>query len=118
MSFIANNQGGMIQDQGGFQTLIVTESMLAEFEPSESNVTTAARILHSYFPEAIEARSLLNLDKEASKAQAYRHIIEAPSPLSDRLFMARVWFMTAETLLNRPVNRFKLRFPYIEGIEQ
>lgn len=120
-----NNNGGLIQDKNGTQTLVVTEKMLDELSlmcpfmpdsPIETvNVWRAINVLVKYFPEAF-LPDLTFEDAEASK-WAQIHVVNASALLSDRLFINRIWFMTAETVLNQPLNYFKLRFPYIEGNE-
>lgn len=120
-----NRNGALVLNKDGFLTLVVTEQILAEFDSmapfmpesnhEEVSVWKAINVLAKYFPEAFEPDIIL--DKNQIKKWALINVVEASTHLSDRYFIARVWMMTAESLLNRPVNRFNLRFPYIEGNE-
>ena len=104
----------MIQDKDGIKTLVITEAMLAELERSDLHgVWMACCVISKHFPGVLPDEYYL--DRSVAKKWANIHVVNASASLGDRYFMARVCFMTVETVLNQPLNYFKLRFPYIEG---
>jgi hypothetical protein len=111
----ANSQGSLFELEGGILTLVITETMLSEWTQDDP-IRGVVSILVKYFPDLDQIVSL-EVDESKVKQEARIHVVNASCFLSDRLFMARVWFMAIETILNRGRNSFTLRFPYIEGNE-
>jgi hypothetical protein len=125
MTYQNNAQGAQTSKNGEITTLVITESMLEEFHPDDLwklgmnelyKTQRVLEILNKYFQEVMGEMTVeVNLDEV--KRQAYDAVLNTSARFSDPLYLARVWFIAVESVLNKGDVTFRLRFPYIEGNE-